>query len=142
MKKRNVVAVGAGLTVVVGAWIALGGFGPVEALMGRSVSGASSGGEVERGAYGVLALGRTAGAAVAALGAVVFAVSWTRDRRVHGGAAVFGGGFAFVIVLIQQMAVWESTLGWLLVATLGLITLASGLMLRSDFADEGTPRPA
>lgn len=73
---------------------------------------------------------------------IAFAVVWTQDRRVHGGAAVIGGGFAFVIVLIQQMAIWESALGWLLVATLGLITLASGLMLRSDFVEEGAPGPA
>jgi hypothetical protein len=46
------------------------------------------------------------------------------------------------VVLIQQIAIWESALGWLLVATLGLITLASGLMLRSDFAEEGAPGPA
>lgn len=80
--------------------------------------------------------------AVAALGAVVLAVAWSGDRKVHGWAAVLGGGFAFVIVLIQQMAIWESTLGWLLVATLGLVTVASGLMLRGDAGEEGAPRPA
>lgn len=142
MKMRNVVAVAATLAVVLGAWIALGGFAPVEALLGRSVSGAASGGEVERGGYGVLALARTAGAALAALGAVVLAVAWSGDRKVHGWAAVLGGGFATVIVLLQQVAIWDTTLGWLLVATLGLVTLTSSLMLRGDGGEEGAPRPA
>lgn len=132
MKYRSIVAVASGLAVLLGAWIALGGFGPLEALLGRTLPSSGSGSSVDRWAYSVLAVARTAGAAIAALGVVVLATAWTRDRRMHRWSGLLGGGFVFVIVLIQQMAIWESTMGWILVATLGFLTLAIGLAMRGD----------
>lgn len=123
MKQRTVAAGAAAVGLVTGGWIALGGFGALEAISGLSLSAA--GAEAGRQTYAVLALARAAGAAIAALSLVILALAWTPDRRIQALAAVGGGGFATLVVLIQQAAIWGTTVGWLLVGALALLTLSA-----------------
>lgn len=123
MRLRSIAAVGATIAVLLGGWLALGGFTPLQALSGLAL-GSAAGAGVHL-AYAVLALGRVVGASVAALGLVLLTVAWTDEGRVHAAAATAGGTFVTVIALVQQLAIWETTIGWVLVAGLGLLTVAS-----------------
>lgn len=123
MRLRSIAAVGAVIALLLGGWLTLGGFTPLRALSGLAL-GSAAGAGVHL-AYAVLALSRVVGASVAALGLVLLAVAWTDEVRVHAAAATAGGAFATVVALVQQLAIWETTLGWILVGGLGLLTVAS-----------------
>jgi hypothetical protein len=84
--------------------------------------------------YGVLSLTRLLAGLLAVLGASMTALPELPDRtRRHALVTVTAAyGVFFLLVLAQQIAIWNSRFGWVIVAELGLHVLAFSWCIRAE----------
>jgi hypothetical protein len=83
-----------------------------------------------------IAFARAFGAALSLLGAILWAANRDAKRNLARSAVLFGvAAFATFVLCAQQIAIWSTSVGFIFVVLLALITISAGAgLIRSTRA--------